>query len=405
MFAVKIERMEHSENPLRIIIVDDQPLIRSGLSSFLQVFDEFHLVGEAQDGQEAVELCELVEPDVVLMDLLMPRLDGMAATRIINQRWPNIKVIMLGDSRDQTVIQNALDAGAGIYLTKHIAANELADAIGKLTQGSRVPRHAPRRRHTGPLAPETLPPPGTKLAQELAAAGKIQADLLPANPPRIRGWDVAARLLPARETSGDFFDFIPLANGNWGIVIADVTDKGMGAALFMALCSTLIRTYATQYPALPALAMSTVNDRILSDSRGDMFVTVFFGVLEPDTGRLRYVNAGHNPPYLINCKKDRQVSSLRPTGMALGVMENVHWEQKIIKFSPGDMLLLYTDGVTEAQDERGRFFGEQRLIQISRAMSGRAADSVQDGLLTEVRSFCGSQAIQDDVALMVIIRK
>ena len=106
-----------------------------------------------------------------------------------------------------------------------------------------------------------------RASQELEMAWRIQAGILPDGAPTVRGWDIAAKLEPAHETSGDFFDFIPVANDKWGIVIADVTDKGLGAAVFMALCSTLIRTYATRYPTLPAIAMSSVNERILSDTR------------------------------------------------------------------------------------------------------------------------------------------
>jgi DNA-binding NarL/FixJ family response regulator len=391
---------------LRVVIADDQPLIRSGLEAFLMIFGEMRLVGEAQDGNEVLELCELVEPDVVLMDVDMPRMNGLEAVRQINRRWPKIKVILLGDSKEPDVVQGALDAGAALYLTKDIAANDLSHAIHKLFQNLRpLHRAQPVEKKEFHLDTAALTGTHLKLNQELALAGKIQADLLPANPPQLHGWELAAILEPARETSGDFFDFIPLANGNWGIVIADVSDKGMGAALFMALCSTLIRTYATHYPALPALAISTVNDRILTDSRGDMFVTVFYGVLEPDTGRLRYVNAGHNPPYLFSFKKSKPVESLAKTGMALGVLPDAHWEQKMIKFTPGDLLLLYTDGVTEAQDKAGRFFGQDRLLKIARALHGRSAAEVQDTVLTEIDCFCGEASQADDIALMTIVRK
>ena len=149
------------------------------------------------------------------------------------------------------------------------------------------------------------------LVEELAMAGRIQAEILPARAPQLRGRDFSARLVPALETSGDFYDFIRLSNNNLGIVIADVSDKGMGAALFMALSSTLVRTYATQYSTLPSFAIGMANERILLDTRSGMFVTAFYGVLEPDTGRMRFVNAGHNPPYMFSTQKNKTIDWLR----------------------------------------------------------------------------------------------
>jgi sigma-B regulation protein RsbU (phosphoserine phosphatase) len=212
-------------------------------------------------------------------------------------------------------------------------------------------------------------------------------------------------LIPARETSGDFYDFIPLANGNWGIVIADVTDKGLGAAVFMALTSTLIRTYAAQYQTLPAFAMASVNERILSDTRGSMFITAFYGVLEPETGRLRYVNAGHNPPFVLSTQKGKPVDRLYRTGMALGILKEASWQQKIIKLIPGDVLMLYTDGVTEAQNRLGEMFGEKRLLEVIRPLIGRSATEIQDAVVGEVRRFTENSAYQDDITLVVLARK
>jgi glutamyl-tRNA synthetase len=209
--------------------------------------------------------------------------------------------------------------------------------------------------------------------RELKMAGRIQADILPEGVPEIPGWDIAARLISARETSGDFFDFIPLDNQHWGIVVGDVTDKSIGAALFMALTSTLIRTYAVRYPTLPALAMDVVNQRMLSDTRGNIFVTAFYGVLEQKIARLRFVNAGHPPALLVGSRGAKPIDLLKPTGAALGMLEKTHWRQKVVKFQPGDVLFLYTDGITEAQNSYEEFYGIQRLMKVLRLYAGQGA--------------------------------
>jgi serine phosphatase RsbU (regulator of sigma subunit)/CheY-like chemotaxis protein len=521
------------------------PLMRSGLRAFLTAYEEFSLVGEASNGEEAIQLCELLQPDIVLMDLKMPVMDGVAATRLIRQRWPKIKVLALISFRDTELVQAALQAGAAAHALKDVTADELAETIRRLYQKRRVstPKaglpseqadlleqlvqamdiastdrtrlsgllrsHLPgffpgcqielrifpnqsllcypadhldflpdaawrwlqSRAETLAFSPGEpvpwggrlsadgqllltplissssgqslgglcilqhgldtdlwerlpfvkdlagrvsqaiekshtvgLPPQRPRLDQELANAGKIQTGILPEKPPQLRGWDIASRLEPALQTSGDFFDFIPLTNNNWGFLIADVSDKGMGAALFMALSSTLFRTYATQYATLPVFALSQVNERILSDTRSEMFVTAFYGVLEPETGRMRYVNAGHNPPYLISSQKGKPFDRLRATGMALGVMEDSVWQQKIVRFTPGDVLLFYTDGVTEAQDRSGRFYGEQRLQEVLRSHSNRTANEILESILADLNDFLGGASQQDDVTLIVLRR-
>jgi sigma-B regulation protein RsbU (phosphoserine phosphatase) len=243
------------------------------------------------------------------------------------------------------------------------------------------------------------------MTRELVMAGKIQADILPEEPPIIRGWDIAGKLAPARETSGDFYDFIPLAPRKWGIVIADVSDKGMGAALLMALTSTLFRTFAMRYPTLPAVTLSTISERILSDTRGGMFVTSFLGVLEPHTGRLVFANAGHPPGYLVSLHRGKEtIERLRPTGMALGVDESARWRQREVRLVPGDFLVLYTDGITEAQNSSGAFFGEDRVLEAALSKAGSSAQVIQDAILAEVHRFTGNLPRQDDVALIVLRR-
>ena len=242
-----------------------------------------------------------------------------------------------------------------------------------------------------------------RIEQELALAGRIQTSLLPRELPDIAGWQIAAALKPAKETAGDFYDVIPLPNSRLAIVVADVADKGMGAALYMALCRTLIRTYAVEYHARPDLVMTVTNRRILTDTDVTMFVTVFYGVLDPATGQLAYCNAGHNPPYLLS--KWRTMQTLEGTGTALGVMERETWEQRVVQIAPGDRLLLYTDGVTEAQDAQGTLFGEHRLVETAQAAMAYRAQEMQDAVLAAVDRFAGNVPQFDDITLMVVARE
>jgi sigma-B regulation protein RsbU (phosphoserine phosphatase) len=244
------------------------------------------------------------------------------------------------------------------------------------------------------------------MARELYMAGKIQADLLPEKAPVLAGWQISAELEPARETSGDFYDFIPLTQQKLGLVIADVSDKGMGAALFMALSSSLMRTYAARFPTLPSLTMSAVNERILTDTRGSMFVTSFFGILEQHTGRLIYTNAGHPPGFIISNPRGRNpITALRTTGMALGVSEQGRWTQKIVKLAPGDLLVLYTDGITEAANPDGQMFGEDRLLDTILSNLHRSSTDIKHLLLEEVHNFVAGTPRQDDIALIVLRRE
>jgi NarL family two-component system response regulator LiaR len=243
-----------------------------------------------------------------------------------------------------------------------------------------------------------------KVGQELALAWEIQASFLPEMLPDVPGWQLAATLEPARETAGDFYDFIPLPNGRLGILVADVADKGMGAALYMALSRTLIRTYAAEYDARPELVFRAVNDRILMDTRASLFVTVFYGILDPISGTLTYCNAGHNPPYLLSAKDGGSVQELGRTGIPLGIERDMTWLRGVVPLRPGNVLLLYTDGITEAQDRNQTFFGEERLLEIAQANRGRSAVDIQDVLIAEVHGFVDGAPQFDDITLMVLVR-
>jgi len=262
------------------------------------------------------------------------------------------------------------------------------DAVDEQLEALRADMHARLQAHG-------------KATQELAVAGKIQTGLLPEEVPVLQGWQLAATLEPARETSGDFYDLIPLPDGRLGMLVADVADKGAGAALYMALSRTLIRTYATRFPEHPELVLSSANQRILDETHTGMFVTLFYGVLDPSTGDLRYCNAGHIPPLLLTAEG---VEVLERTGLPLGILEDATWEGGTAHLVAGDSLLLYTDGVTDAQAHDGTQFGQERLQASAEGCRGSGAQELRDAVLTAVHRFVGDAPRFDDVTLMAVCR-
>ena len=239
-----------------------------------------------------------------------------------------------------------------------------------------------------------------RLEKELEIARGIQQSFLPDDVPHVPGIEIAAVTLPAREVGGDFYDFIPLSGETWGLAIADVSGKGVPAAIFMALSRTLIRATASG-PISPALGLRHANDLILADSRSCMFVTLFYAVLNGAEKTLRYVNAGHNPPLLLK-PGEADVVLLRAEGIALGVLENIQLKEAEIRLDPGDVIALYTDGVTEAINARGEQFGQERLARTVAENRGLAAGEILARVKAAVTAFAGDQPQFDDITLMIL---
>lgn len=234
--------------------------------------------------------------------------------------------------------------------------------------------------------------------RELEMAGKMQASLLP-ELPDLPGWQLAARWQPARETAGDFYDCFSLPGEKLGLVIADVVDKGMGAALLMTLTRTLLRTYAPEYASQPSELLRIVNHRLVNDLNSGQFVTLFYAVLDLASGDLQYCNAGHPPPYHISADI---AQPLTRTGMALGVREEESWQCATCRLAPGDSLVMYTDGVVEMHNAQGEQFGVQRLVESARCEADCTARQMLDLLLVETLSFAGNQPQEDDITLLVV---
>jgi len=241
-----------------------------------------------------------------------------------------------------------------------------------------------------------------KTLQELSLARSIQASFLPESIPQLPGWQLTATLEPARQIAGDYYDFLKLPDGKLGIVIADVADKGLGSALYMSLSNTLIRTFADEYYRDPAKVLKMANQQILRNARANLFVTVFFSVLDPATGLLHYANAGHTPPYLVGSKG---IETLNNTGMPLGIEEDNDWGSDEIVISPGEMLLLYTDGVTDAQNFAGEFIDRKIILNTIQQNIGKTVQEVQQHILDKVHSFVGDAPRFDDLTLVILGRE
>jgi serine phosphatase RsbU (regulator of sigma subunit) len=409
----------------RAAIFSDQAIFLRGLTAFITSHQNFRLVGEARSGAEIIQLCHLSEPDVLLFDLHNAWEHAQEIIQQIHQRWPTMKLVLLVGHFYENRAKEEFQRLPVYTISRDVTEEEFKDALTQIYQDSYPVGGQEHIAHTsfGHMSIDEDENDGVEMnklvqevnqrrddeesrTRELVMAGRIQTDILPEEEPIISGWEISAKLEPARETSGDFYDFLPLTDRKWGFVVADVTDKGMGAAIFMALTSTLMRTYANRFPTLPAMAMTAVSQRILSDTRGGMFVTSIFGVLEPHTGRFIYANAGHPPAFLISIQKGKEsIDHLRPTGMALGVLEQARWKQKIVKINPGDYLILYSDGITEAQNSHGTFYEEDRMLDAALSIPGGSAVDIRNAILRDVHKFAGNAQYRDDITLVVVKRK
>ena len=294
-----------------------------------------------------------------------------------------------------TFIPNLPDTLSGRYFWAK--ASPLYDPLGNVTGAIETIRDITDRREME-----------ARLARsnaELQIAAEIQKSFMPEVIPQISGFDIAAQTVMAKEVGGDFFDVIPfefiaLDKGTLGLLIADVSGKGVPAALFMALCRIVVRVNALWHRD-PAKAIYDSNNIITQDSKSGMFVTLFFGTLKEMDRTLTYVNAGHNPPVVFR-NRDETLEELLPTGIVLGAVENREYFSRTLSIGSGDVIVMYTDGVTESINAKEELFGEERLNAIIRKTARLSAQEILDRILSGVREFAGDMPQFDDITLLVI---
>ncbi|HSB90475.1 MAG TPA: GAF domain-containing SpoIIE family protein phosphatase [Anaerolineales bacterium] len=241
-----------------------------------------------------------------------------------------------------------------------------------------------------------------RMERELQVAREVQSSLIPQSAPVVPGWEFAGWWQPAHEVSGDFYDYPPFGDGHQGLLIGDVTDKGMPAALFMAHARSIVRASAAASTD-PLSAIRAANTSLCAQTTNGMFVTLCLAHFEPSSGRMRYVNAGHNPPLYWEAGK-KAWSPLGRSGLPLAIDTQAEYTQHTLELHPGDAMVLYTDGVTDASNLKSEFFGRERLVETLTANAGGSAAQLGDRLREALAAFTGPAPLYDDVTFLIARR-
>ena len=380
--------------PNKILVVDDEPdlehLMRQRLRRDMRA-GRFELVF-AHNGVEALAQLEADrEIDMVLSDINMPEMDGLTLLDQIPSVDPNIRAVIVSAYGDMQNIRTAMNRGAFDFVTKPIDFNDLRITIDKTMRHLEVMREALESR-------DQL----VALRNELDVAAKMQQSILPTVFPQLPNCEIFGHMEAAREVGGDFFDVIALENGKWGLAIADVSGKGVPAAMFMMSSRTLLKGSAIGTPQ-PGDALREVNDLLEQDNESMMFVTVFYGVYDPATGKLTYANGGHNPPLIV--RSDGTSYELPQTnGVALGVMGGMEYEQSTITLDPGDTAVFYTDGVSEAMNSVHEEFGMVRFAEVFAKTPPADAIAANRAVFEAVHEFAEDMPQSDDITCVTLRR-
>ncbi|AMO25264.1 hypothetical protein UC35_05540 [Ramlibacter tataouinensis] len=380
----------------RLLVVDDNEMNRDMLSRRLQRqgFD----VALAENGRQALDAIAAQPFDLVLLDIMMPVMTGYDVLEHLkaDPAYRHIPVIMITAVDDVESVARCIEMGAEDHLPKPFNPTILRARI----DAALAKKHLRDREQVY----------ARSLEREMNIGRQIQASFLPEALPPVAGWELAARFQPARQVAGDFYDAFELPDGRLGLVVADVCDKGVGAALFMALFRSLLRVLGARNCADPdpqavlVRTLATINDYIAdTHSRANMFATLFFGVLSPATGELHYVNAGHDAPLVLGPQAGPS-HRLAPNGPAVGLMAGVDFRADSVILAPGNTLFAFTDGVTDATGAAAQMFGEARLLALLEDAPVPAAAAALDRVEQALAAHVGDHARFDDITLLAVRR-
>lgn len=350
----------------------------------------------AHNGIEALRmLLEQPDIDIILSDINMPEMDGLTLLTKINElRNPALKCIMVSAYGDMGNIRTAMNNGAFDFATKPIDLDDLSLTIEKAIDQINFVKNSQKEHQQLEM-----------IKTDLAVAAEIQQAILPKKLPEFKHckgkFDLAKVMIPAKDIGGDFYDFFQIDDERMGLVIADVSGKGIPAAIFMAVSRTMIHISGLQRDYSAAECMRVSNAMLCRESADNMFVTVFYAIYNVKTGEVNYCNAGHNPPYIL--RKDGKLERLpnSDSGM-LGVFDFFEFSDEYVKLNEGDMLVLYTDGVDEACNALNEEFTDKRLEQTLTSCLGATCLETIDMVLGKVKEFTGDAPQSDDITVMTV---
>ncbi len=380
------------QRPNKILVVDDEPdLERLMLQRMRREIrrGQFEFVF-ARHGIEALA-CLNRDPgiDMVLSDINMPEMDGLTLLEQIPKIDPNIRSVIVSAYGDMKNIRTAMNRGAFDFVTKPLDFDDLRVTIDRTLRHLAMLREALESR-------DKL----VALENELNLARTMQQAILPTSFPETDRFQMHANMEPASSVGGDFYDFFQLESGRTGIAVADVSGKGVPAALFMMSSRTLLKGAAIGRSD-PGDVLEEVNQLLNENNDTLMFVTLFFASFDPETGRLVYANGGHNPPLVVH--PDGNSALLPQTdGIALGLAPDIPYAKAEVMLAPGDMVIFYTDGVTEAENPDQEQFGIERLQQLFVDRRGMNARQANHAVFQAVRDFAGEAPQFDDITCMTL---
>ncbi len=378
----------------KILVVDDEPdleplvrqrmrrEIRSGRYSF--VF--------AHNGLEALKELEADDDiDMVLSDINMPQMDGLTLLQEIPKAKPNVRSVIISAYGDMQNIRTAMNRGAFDFITKPVDFDDLRVTI------DRTLRHIQELRDALNVRDRLV-----AIQNELDVAKNMQQSILPTVFPTGDGYSVYGTMRPARNIGGDFFDLMKLQFDRLGLVVADVSDKGVAAGLFMMSSRTLLKGAAVG-KGHPGEVLTEVNSLLVEDNETGMFVTVLYSVFDPRSGRLTYASGGENPPLLVHPDGSSEELALTQ-GIVLGVAPDYDYMENSVDLAPGDSVIFVTDGVTEAMNEAQEPMGIQHVRDYFASSPPTDPESTALAVIDVIREFAGSAPQHDDITCLVLRR-